>query len=182
MLQSFIAKPWLARPLYISANNVLTQSNIALFCLLLLSSTQLTPSLLPLTDESHYWGHTEIWQVSSVGMAEHCSAQATDILRKPSKRRWALSPGLTFLDSLPPLAPMADATSFSQTSTSSMFCGILHYSTSNIFQNSCSFIHLSSLIFFHISHVRLCLSFFFLSVFYDWLAVQGHYCTSPGKN
>lgn len=39
------------------------------------------PSLTPLIIEV-----TEIWQVSSAGMAEHCSAQATDILRKPSKR------------------------------------------------------------------------------------------------
>ncbi len=85
MLQFFSAKPWLAGPLYIFANNALTQSIIAWFCLLLPCPTQLTPPLLPLPVWSHYWGHTEIWQVSSAGMAEHCSSQATDILRKPSK-------------------------------------------------------------------------------------------------
>lgn len=61
---------------------------------------QLTSPLLSLPCWFHYWGHTEIWQVSSTGMAEHCSAQATDILRKPSIRgglRPLTSPSSTVL-------------------------------------------------------------------------------------
>lgn len=79
MLHSFSAKAWLAGPLYICASNVLTQSIIAVFCLLLLSPTQLNPPSLTgvIIEVALRSGRFPLrgWQ--------RRSAQATDILRKP---------------------------------------------------------------------------------------------------
>lgn len=118
-------------------------------------------------------------------MAEHCSTQATDILRKASKRGGLcplaspssrVFPHCILLPTLHLLARLLLAPDFVKFS-----------STSNILQNycrwvmqygtcaapSCVFIQPSSLIFFQISHIWLHLSF--------WAAAQWRYCSSAEK-
>lgn len=95
MLHSFSAKARLAGPLYICASNVPTQSIIqAVFCLLLLSPTQLTPPSTPYPPPWLVSLLRSRWDLAGFLCGDGRAARLKPRISSgsPFKRGWALPP------------------------------------------------------------------------------------------